>query len=215
MINIVKNLKICSIDYCPQNGKWQPISNFSKDIWSKFGLQSQCKMCAKIYRDGHKKEREKYLQENKETIIEQTKRYYQNNKKEINIAKKHYFSKRKKENIEFKIKCYLRTRLYNAVKSNYKSGSAIADLCCSISNFKIWIEEQFYSHPITGEVMTWNNYGKLWHIDHIIPLSSVDLIDRKQLLKVCHWFNLRPRWAYQNIGESDRGMSRNRQGVSL
>ena len=149
-----------------------------------------------------------------ETHKEEIKQYLEDNREAINVVENVYRNKRRQEDINFRLAENLRTRLGEAVKNGQKSGSAVTDLCCSISQFKLWLEEQFYCNPKTGEVMSWANYGKLWHIDHIIPLSSVDLTDRKQLKKVCHWFNLRPRWAYQNISESDRGMSRNRKNVT-
>jgi hypothetical protein len=46
--------------------------------------------------------------------------------------------------------------------------------------------------------MSWNNWGK-WHLDHIIPLASVDLTVRENVLKVCHYTNIQPLWAEDNI----------------
>ena len=37
---------------------------------------------------------------------------------------------------------------------------------CSISDYKIYIESFF------KEGMGWENYGDIWEIDHIIPLSK-------------------------------------------
>ncbi len=51
--------------------------------------------------------------------------------------------------------------------------------------------------------MSWDNYGE-WHIDHIVPLSSFDLTDKSQVNKVCHYTNLQPLWAIDNLRKGDR-----------
>jgi hypothetical protein len=80
----------------------------------------------------------------------------------------------------------------NAILRQFKAGSAVRDLGCSISELKVYIESKFQSG------MSWNNYGK-WHIDHIKPLVKFDLQDRAQFLEACHFTNLQPLWAEQNI----------------
>jgi len=95
----------------------------------------------------------------------------------------------------------LRSRLSAALRYNSKSGSAVKDLDCSIDELKIYLENQF------GEGMTWENYGQ-WHIDHIIPLSIVDLTDQGVVLKVCHYTNLQPLWAKDNISKGGRNRVR-------
>lgn len=102
----------------------------------------------------------------------------------------------------------LRGRLCNALKGSKKHGSAVRDLGCSIEELKQHLERQFYSHPDTGEMMTWENYGKYgWHIDHIIPLVSFNLGNRDQLLKACHYTNLQPLWAIDNLKKGGRSYS--------
>jgi len=91
----------------------------------------------------------------------------------------------------------LRLRLYHALNHNFKSGSAVRDLGCSISGLKLHLESKFQPD------MTWDNYGE-WHIDHIKPLSKFDLTDRDQLLEACHYTNLQPLWAEENLKKGNR-----------
>jgi hypothetical protein len=63
---------------------------------------------------------------------------------------------------------------------------------CDINQLKKHLENKFKSG------MTWDNYG-VWHIDHIKPLCSFDLRDEGEVKKACHYSNLRPLWAEDNI----------------
>jgi hypothetical protein len=93
----------------------------------------------------------------------------------------------------------LRNRIRNALKGNYKSGSAIKDLGCSIEYLKNYLESKFQ------EGMSWENWAHDgWHIDHIKPLASFDLSDRIQFLQACNYTNLQPLWAKDNIAKSDK-----------
>lgn len=100
-----------------------------------------------------------------------------------------------------KLKFNLRSRVSKALKGRYKSGSAVRDLGCTGEELKLYLESQFVSG------MTWDNYGTkpgFWSIDHIIPLSIVDLTDREEFLKVNHYTNLRPLWHIDNIKKGNR-----------
>jgi len=103
---------------------------------------------------------------------------------------------REKIDINYKLARRLRHRLGLAVKGNFKQGSAVSDLGCSIAEFKIHIEAQFQ------EGMTWGNWSKKgWHIDHIKPLVSFDLANREEFLKAVHYSNLQPLWAKDNLSK--------------
>lgn len=99
-----------------------------------------------------------------------------------------------------KIAINLRGRLSQAVRNNYKSGSAIKDLGCTIEQLRIHLESKFYPNPETGEAMSWDNYGRYgWHIDHIRPLCKFDLTNEVELKEACNFMNLQPLWFKDNL----------------
>jgi hypothetical protein len=125
------------------------------------------------------------------------KEFYAENRSEIIRRNSDYCNRRRKIDLNYKIRRNLRARLYNAIKNQYKAGSAIRDLGCSISELKNYLESQFKSG------MTWDNYRK-WHIDYIEALANFDLTNRHQCKMACHYSNLRPMWAHDNISKSNR-----------
>ena len=150
---------------------------------------------------------------NKEKIKLRYKKWYDANKDKTKIRLKEYRKSNKekiykqqlrwkranKNNPKFKLPVLLRKRLNDALRNNYKSGSAVRDLGCTIDELKSYLESKF----LPG--MTWDNWTiDGWHIDHIKPLSSFDLSDRKQMLEACHYTNLQPLWATDNLSKGDK-----------
>ncbi|MCX6895899.1 MAG: hypothetical protein NTZ16_10455 [Verrucomicrobia bacterium] len=88
----------------------------------------------------------------------------------------------------------LRRRLKDFIK--VKKGKSSLLFGCSPSFLRSHIEANF------REGMSWENYG-LWHVDHIRPCSSFDLTDSLQRQQCCHWSNLQPLWAAENIAKSN------------
>jgi|SRR5665213_476931 len=112
------------------------------------------------------------------------------------------WDRRKSTDVQYKLRTNLRNRLHQAVVNGSRAGSAVSDLGCSVPELKAHLESQFYPHPITGEVMTWDNWSpKGWHIDHKKPLKLFDLADREQVLEACNFKNLQPMWAFQNLSK--------------
>ncbi len=113
------------------------------------------------------------------------------NKPKIRARRRVYEKEFKRANPQFRVICNMRRRLHDVLKGK-KPKKTLELLGCSQEFFKSYIESKF----ISG--MTWDNYGK-WHLDHIVPLSKVDLSDLKQLEKVCHHTNFQPLWAADNL----------------
>lgn len=146
--------------------------------------------------------RKKYYELHREKKHKMDKQYRLNNKEKINNRKKRYARRRRAYDYEFKIVCLLRSRLNNAINGNFKGGSAIEDLGCTVKELKDKLEAMFYLHPKTGERMTWENHGHSgWHIDHIVPLSAFDLTRRDHVIFALHYTNLQPLWAEENLSK--------------
>jgi hypothetical protein len=172
------------------------------------------KKSAKNYAKTHKKERKIrtviYRKKNTDKIREYSTKYYEdhknekqaydkiyrkNNKKRINNYKNQYTIERCKVDPTYKLRIILRSRIREAVKNGKNHMSAVKLLGCSIEFFRQYLESKFYPHPISGKMMSWNNYGNHgWHIDHIIPLALFDLTDENKFTKACNYTNLQPLW---------------------
>lgn len=129
---------------------------------------------------------EDYRNAHKEKIKKDNKKYHEKNKIILNKKHKKYLTIRLTNDLSFKIACELRNRLRQSIKKNWKSGSSVKDLGCTVKFLKHYIEVQFHDD------MSWDNWGKVWELDHIIPLWKFDLTDRKQFLVACNYKNLQP-----------------------
>ena len=203
-------------------------SEYGQRTASKDGLFYRCKHCRRLewetnkernnfrkreYRKNNLKkvqEQEKrHWEQNKEKISEKNKKWRDKNKNIISKNKKEYWFKNKKkikkyrknkyhDDPIYKLTISLRNRLRHAINGSFKSGSAVRDLGCSIEELKIHLEKQFKPG------MSWENHSfHGWHIDHIEPLISFDLTNRKQLLKACHYSNLQPLWKEENLSKGE------------
>lgn len=116
------------------------------------------------------------------------------------VRPKQFYNPNRKRNLtaQEKLGGRLRTRLSLAIK-NGRGASAVRDLGCSLNELKSYLESKF------KDGMSWNNYGLAgWHIDHIIPLSKLDLSDPEQCKKACHFTNLQPLWARENLAKGNK-----------
>jgi hypothetical protein len=163
----------------------------------KYSSDEERRLAKKEYRkeyyQNHKEYQKAYYQTHKKERKIYAKKYNENRKED----KRHYENNKLKTDINYKLAKNLRTRLYLALKENWKLGSAVKDLGCTIPELKIYLEKQF-------EIgMTWDNWGE-WHIDHIRPLSKFNLQNREEFLQANHYTNLQPLWAKENIKKNNK-----------
>jgi hypothetical protein len=114
-------------------------------------------------------------------------------------TRKAWHSRQLEESPQYRLSVSLRDRLRKAVSlgRGFKRGSAVRDLGCSLEQLRDHLESLFSAG------MTWDNYGSVWHVDHIYPMAKADIDDPVQLRAVCNWQNLRPMMAAENISKSD------------
>jgi hypothetical protein len=130
-----------------------------------------------------------WAKDHPERMNEFKKKYVEKNPEKVKAAKKRH----RTESIVYKITHTLRSRLSSVFKGRVRSGSAVRDLGCTPNQLMVHLEKQFKPG------MTWENYGfRGWHIDHIKPLASFDLMDLEQLRRAVHYTNLQPLWAVEN-----------------
>jgi hypothetical protein len=199
-------IKICIFCKKEHNRKGEYCSkNCSTKLWHQEHKEyaiNYNKIWTADNKDYISKRDKQYYLKNKEQRKKQSNQYKQKNKHII-----HEKIKRKLQtDLNFKLAWKLRIRLNKAINNNQKSGSAIRDLGCTIQELKSYLESKFQLG------MSWDNWSLHgWHIDHIEPLCSFDLSDREQFLKACHYSNLQPMWAEDNLSKNGKILLNNSQ----
>lgn len=104
-----------------------------------------------------------------------------------------------KNDKRYRIEMLLRRRLRRAVKGVW-SHESMTLLGCSLEQLLAHLERQWQ------EGMTWPNCGK-WHIYHIRPLASFNLLDFEERKTAFHYTNLQPLWASDNIRKGQKQLT--------
>ena len=174
---------------CPQCEVELPLTSeyFHKDSCSVTGFHASCKKC-RLYKS-------KLASSNLESQRRKAE-YRKKRRDHIREYKKIWEQNRAKTHPEFKIKKSLGRRIHHAVKNGTKTDKTMSLIGCSLEYFIAYLESKFQ------DGMTLDNYGQ-WHIDHIRPCSSFDLMDPEQQRQCFHYTNLQPLWAKDNLLKSD------------
>jgi hypothetical protein len=155
-----------------------------------------CKECAMEERPkgtwDRKAYQKEYCREWRQRNADYLKEYDKKNieRKRINRRDLH---ERRKQDPAYKIERNCRGRISKAINRGDKAAKTKELLGCSIEELKDHLEGLFV------EGMTWLNYGLDWHIDHILPCCSFDLLQPEQQLICFNYKNLQPLWAKDNL----------------
>jgi hypothetical protein len=189
------NFKKKSKDYYENNKEKVIITN---KIWTENNSEKRKQIAKEWVKNNpskHKESQKKYKLKNKTIIKIKSKVYNSENR-----DKQRLYEKQKREtDILFKLRSNVRSRLRMFLKSKNitKNNSTFNLVGCSPEFLKEHLEKQFVKE------MSWDNYGIIsWHIDHIKPLSSAQ--NEEELKKLCHYTNLQPLWAKDNLEKSNK-----------
>lgn len=170
-----------------------------KELTEFYSSRTSCRTCEvarssnwnKNNKEKHRLAEKKHRDNNKEKVSQNKKKYVASNWEKVKINHKKYLN----NNSNALMASRLRTRLYNAIK---KRSLGMKDLLgCDYTYLVGYLESKFQPG------MSWDNYGQ-WHIDHITPLSSFKLQNHEQLKKACHYTNLQPLWAKDNLVKGNK-----------
>jgi 5-methylcytosine-specific restriction endonuclease McrA len=84
-------------------------------------------------------------------------------------------------------------RKYGFELNGKKYGNIIG---CNVHKLKPFLENKF----VDG--MTWDNHGKVWHVDHIVPLGRT--LTQDEYERNSHYENLQPLFIKENLSKSDK-----------
>lgn len=212
---------------CTKCKEEKSICDFGNRSNSKDGKSSQCKKCHNLrsaeyqknnYEECLERQRiwrsknpewvynrfKKYRKENPEKVKENNLKFYNNNPEKRKQYRENYKNRknqqkkeRRKNDPTFVIVNNIRSRIYKYLnKLEITKRNKTFDIVgCTPQELKEHLEKQF----IDG--MAWENRSE-WHIDHIIPLSSAKTED--ELYELCHYTNLQPLWAEDNLKKSNK-----------
>ena len=95
-----------------------------------------------------------------------------------------------------KFKRGVRSRIYIALNHD-KQMNTIKYLGTSSAEYIQWILHNDQNYTL-------ENRGKVWHIDHVIPLSRFDLTDEQQQFIAFNWRNTMPLAAKENLSKNHK-----------
>ncbi len=141
-------------------------------------------------------ERERY-RKNSDRLKVLKKKWYEDNKEYASAKSVEYEKNRKIVDPMYALTRRLRDRIRKALKNggHVKRFKTIDILGCDWFTAKTHLESKF----VDG--MCWEN-RVLWHIDHIVPLALAKT--EEELINLCHYTNLQPLWARDNIVKGSR-----------
>ena len=161
----------------------------------------------KQWRQEHKKEKnqynKQYNQEHKEEKKQYNKQWRQDHREQTKQYNKQWSKNRYQIDIMYRLNRIIRSAIKqslkkNSLSKNHRPWETLVGF--TIQELKLHLEKQFDSN------MNWNNHGTYWHLDHIIPLSSLKFssVNDENFKFLWCLTNLQPLFGPENISKSNK-----------
>jgi hypothetical protein len=169
-------------------------------------------MCRKCYTAGYNK---KYRKLNLKKMQAWAQEYRQLKKKEIQSTQRLWNKKnpdklrqyrrkaearRRQTSPQYRLIRNLRTRLWKCIYCQKGQKQISVTRSLNLTG----IDLHAYLANLFKPGMTWENYGTVWHIDHIKPLSLFDLTKPEEQAAATHYTNLQPLFVHENLSKSNK-----------
>lgn len=177
--------------YCLKCLKLKSRGEFSIKKSAGDGLATYCKSCMLSYYEEDKEHYSKTAKvryiKNQNRILSKAKSRYEANKQKILKKNVAYTRERLKRDPIYKLKYQHRWHINRIMRDIFWCCTHTTKyLGCSPLKFKEYIQ------TLLEPNMTWENYGVVWVLDHIIPLKFFDFNSEEERHMAMNYTNIRP-----------------------
>lgn len=197
--------------FCGKNPDGTPFEYWVTEQVFEKNLKKSSERLKKRYasnKQEYLRQQREYRVKNADAIRETKRLYRQKNAAKIKLAKQKYgvenrdkiakaLANRRANNPIARMANSMRRSIRRYLDAGQKGEmSSFEIIGCSKDDLRKHLESKF------RDGMTWQNYGKHWHIDHIVPLISAKSAD--EVKRLCYWTNLQPLTAFENISKGSK-----------
>ena len=185
-------------DLDPQRFDFDMIEKRTKEVLHNFGRVSKWQF--ENY-DRVKEVHKEWAKINPERVKKIRKKYVDTHRPEIRSMQRKYQSKRYKDDPVYRLNKCIRSNIGNSLRGLKACRHWESLVGYTLDELVKHLELQFWK----DDNITWDNYGKYWHVDHIKPIASFNYKTAEdEEFKEC-WAlrNLQPLEASANLSKSD------------